>query len=542
MLIRKLKEVMGNGSMNLFQYFFSLWEMKHYTESQAQYEKALALRKSLENCNITFTRDKDRDRDRELAFGVLENFTEIEIKFRIAKNMVENHQYKEANSLLQSIPIKQRPAKANMLICKIQNTSESGTEKNLIQAYKEVLKKCPLAFECIDGLLGLGLKGNEVNSLIIGVTSENPCFEWINFYIKGVSEMQSRKYQDAITTLTSIDCMRNNPRILAIIGEIYFHSGEYETSYNYLKKSYDLYPFMKQGLQKFTMLLDMFKKTRELEELIKASSSNSHVYEYSSENWFVLSQYLYSCQKLEKAQYFINRVIILHQQKNVDALILNAKILHGNKKSNEALISLRQALKYEPYRFECHRWLIEILLATDRVRDAQNQATKSLKILGDSPRTLTLAASTFLKNPISKDKAKVYLQKALELNDRYSKAVFLYSQILIDDQELKAATKLLEKTVAVMSNVKIILMLGDLYAKTKNLSSSLEQYTRVLNIDTTNRHALNGIMALSSISTTGSTSLESAEEDSEILETSRNKNDESDSNELVWSDQDIEIN
>ena len=165
---------------------------------------------------------------------------------------------------------------------------------------------------------------------------------------------------------------------------------------------------------------------------------------------------------------------------------------------------------------------------------------KSLKVLGDSPRTLTLAASTFLKNPISKEKAKVYLYKALEINEFYVKAVFFLAQILIDDKEAKSAIKLLEKTTNVVSNIKISLMLADLYAKSKNLSSALELYTKVLNLDSSNRHAMNGIMSLG---TTSSNSLESAaEDDFDSAENSRNKNDETNEDELIWSDIEMEIN
>lgn len=88
------------------------------------------------------------------------------MKFRVAKCLVEVQQYKEASLLLQAVPIKQRSAKMNMLLTKIQQ-GESGTDKNLIANYKEVLRKCPLAFECIDGLINLGVKGTEVNSLIL---------------------------------------------------------------------------------------------------------------------------------------------------------------------------------------------------------------------------------------------------------------------------------------------------------------------------------------------------------------------------------------
>lgn len=304
---------------------------------------------------------------------------------------------------------------------------------------------------------------------------------------------------------------------------------------------------MTHGIQKYALLCDMFKKTKELEMLLRPSSA--YPYEYTSENWFVMAVYLYSVGKYDKAQYFINRVVTQHQFRNVDAHILNAKILHSTKKSNEALVSLRTALKYEPCRFEAHRWIIEILLSTDHARDAQNHATKSLKLLGETPRSLTLVASTFLKAPINKEKAKTLLQKALEINEHYTKAVFFLAQILIDDKEHKAAIKLLEKTAAVVSNVKICLMLADLYAKCKNLSLALEYYTKVLNLDSSNRHALNGLMALGSTNssiekalqvsstTCGENDDSSAEIEPSGDTSSRMKtNDDDESSELVWSD------
>lgn len=522
--------------------------MKHYAEAQKQYETAILLRRQIQ---------KDQKVPLSLA-DIFEKFTETELKFRSAKCMVENGQFKEACSLLQPIPLKQRTPRINMLLTKIVNE-----DKHQISNYKEVLRKCPLAFECIDGLLTLGVKGSEVNSLIINGEIAKPpfytglkliflalsseCFEWINTYIRGVSEIHSRKQTEAVMSLVSIDCLKSNPKILAMIGETFYAIGDYERANTYLKRSFDLNPFMKQGIQKYAMICEMLKKTQELELLLRPSST--FPYEYTSENWFVMAIYLFSCMKFEKAQYFINRVIVQYQHRNVDALILNAKILHSTKKSNEALISLRSALKYEPYRFEVHRWIIEILLSTDRARDAQNQASKSLKALGDSPRALTLAASTYLKNPISKDKAKALLQRALEISEHYAKAVFFLAQILIDDKEHKAAIKLLEKTARVVSNVKICLILADLYAKSKNLSQALTFYTKVLHLDQTNRHALNGLMALGSTNSNLEKALEvssttcgenddsSAELEPSGENSSRMKtNDDDEDSELVWSD------
>lgn len=128
--------------------------MKHYGEAQKQYETAIAMRRQMKEQKMT---------QPNLA-EFIEKFTDIELKFRMAKCLVEIGQSKEATSLLQLIPLKQRSAKINMLLAKI---GESGSDKHLIANYKEVLRKCPLAFDCIDGILSLGVKGSEVQSLII---------------------------------------------------------------------------------------------------------------------------------------------------------------------------------------------------------------------------------------------------------------------------------------------------------------------------------------------------------------------------------------
>lgn len=451
-------------------------------------------------------------------------------------------QYKEASNLLQSIPVKMRPAKISMLLTK----TDASNEKHLSANYREVLRKCPLAFECIDGLISLGVKGTDVNSLTINVSSTEK-FEWVNHYIRGVSEIQNRNYDEAITTLKSIDCLRNNSKVQAMIGEAYYYTGEYDRAFHFLKRAYELNPFMTQGIQKYALLCEMFKKTQELESMIRPTSA--YPYDYTSENWFVMAMYCFACLKYEKAQYFTDRIFALHQPRNVDALILNARILNGYKKPNEALVSLRHALKYEPHRFEVHRWMIEILMNENKGREAQSQGMKSLKLLGENPRSCTLVASTYLKSPVCKEKAKVLLEKALSHNEFYAKAIFYLAQILINDKEHRAAIKLLEKTAQVLNNVKLTLMLADLYATTKNLSAANEFYTKVLNFDSANRHALNGLRALGSTSgekglevSTTTCGGENDDSSADVDGSSRMKtNEDVDDSELVWSDVEMEV-
>lgn len=145
--------------------------MKNYTEAQKQYEMAILVRRQL---------TKEHKMPPNLL-ELIDKYSEVELKFRVAKCMVENQLFKEACALLQPLPLKQRSAKINMLLAKIQQ-GESGTDKHLIANYKEVLRRSPLAFDCIDGLISLGVKGAEVNSLIINGESIKSLSTAANFY------------------------------------------------------------------------------------------------------------------------------------------------------------------------------------------------------------------------------------------------------------------------------------------------------------------------------------------------------------------------
>lgn len=205
--------------------------------------------------------------------------------------------------------------------------------------------------------------------------------------------MEERKFPEAIETLKQIEAttsLKNYPKLLVLIAESYYYNGDYEIAYNYFKRAYNLHPHMTRGIQKYAMLLFQLHKVDELELLIRPSSSFS--YEHSSEMWFIMAQYLLAVQKSDKAIYIVEKACQMNKR-NVDALLLKARILHHIKKHNEALVTLRSALKYQNYRYETHKGIIECLVGMDKLKEAQQQAYKSLKQLGETPRTLTVSLS-----------------------------------------------------------------------------------------------------------------------------------------------------
>lgn len=117
---------------------------------------------------------------------------------------------------------------------------EQGMERSAIATYKEVLRECPLALEAAEGLLTLGVKGIEVNSLIVGCTSSLLNLDWLNVWIKAHAHIHNREYTQAISTLNSLDSMnflRDNVNLLITMGECYYYAGDDKNALMCLKRA-----------------------------------------------------------------------------------------------------------------------------------------------------------------------------------------------------------------------------------------------------------------------------------------------------------------
>ena len=119
---------------------------------------------------------------------------------------------------------------------------EQGMERSAITTYKEVLRECPLALEAAEGLLSLGVKGIEVNSLIVGCASNLSNLDWLNTWIKAHAHIHNREYTHAVSTLRSLDnvnLLRDNFNLLTTMGECYYYAGDDKKCSVMLTKSQD---------------------------------------------------------------------------------------------------------------------------------------------------------------------------------------------------------------------------------------------------------------------------------------------------------------
>uniref|UniRef100_A0A182TYW9 Anaphase-promoting complex subunit 7 n=1 Tax=Anopheles melas TaxID=34690 RepID=A0A182TYW9_9DIPT len=538
----------------LVYYAESLFHERRFREAETIYRQTLQLKRLLTknkspNCKTTAGS----------VPGPVDLQSEVELKYKTARCLIEMKCYRDAIVLLQSLALKQRTPKVNMLLSKLCHNH--GHERSAIGTYKEVLKECPLAFEAIEGLLTLGVKGIEVNSMIVDATMAPQCSEWMSSWIKAHANIQARKYTDAIQTLRSIEantCLRNYHQLLVLIGECYYHNGDYEQAYITLKRAHAMQPQSKNGLQILALLMAKNKKIAELEKLITPSPSLLN--EYTSEMWYVMGQYLFATGKYEKAVYFVQKACF-QNSRNVEALVLKAEVLFQVKKYQQGIAHLRYGQQFAPYRYEIHKALVDNYLNMGRNREAQLQALKAVKMLGESARMLVLLARTYMKDEAARPKAKALCLKALEMSENFLPAVYLLSEIYLRENDISTRMKLLKKHVMLSKNSKLHVMLAETLNNEKDHSGALEHYSIALNLDPSNRVAMSGLLMVgqnkggtsSTASNAGASSsyLESMAEDGsdvpdnplEMIEIRTTGVNEMESeSDAMWSDLEIEIN
>ncbi|XP_067010812.1 anaphase-promoting complex subunit 7 [Anabrus simplex] len=514
----------------------SLFHLGQYRKAEGMYRKALQYKKSLLKSKGS---SKPSENPKELM-------PDIEIKYQIHLCHVNLKQSHQAIVVLQSIPGKQRNAKINMALAKLYQ--QGGMERSAITSYKEVLRECPLALEAAEGLLSLGVKGVEVNSLILEGATCISQMDWLNSWIKAHAHMHSREYPQAISTFRHLDeCseLQNNISVLVSLGECYYYSGDHKNALIVLQRAHAQDRYMQRGLDVLAALLAKERRHKEMEKLV---SPGITVAEYGPETWIAMAYFLYATKRNSKAAYFAQKACFL-SPRNVEALILKGAILLDLKKFQDAVVHFREAMQVSPHRYEPHLGLVDCYVAMHRLREALTIASNACKQLGQSPRALTLYASVLMKDPVSVCKAKSILEKALIQDEKYLPAVYLLAEIYEQEMMLESAITLLEKQVVLQPTCKLHQMLGDLLARIHEEERALDHYSIALNMDPNNRRALEGLHRIDNSSNKLDSSyyMTVGEDDNgdpayERIADSENEGEADESEtEAVWSDMDLEL-
>ncbi|XP_023312320.1 anaphase-promoting complex subunit 7-like [Anoplophora glabripennis] len=319
-------------------YADALYSIQQFFQAENLYRQALQMRKNIlikKNSNNKITENQN-----EVA-------SDVDIKYKIHLCCLALKQKKAAGEILQMVSARLRTPKVNMALGNI--FKDLGMERSAIACFKEVLRDCPLALEAVENLLKLGIKGVEVNSLMVEVSSE---ITWLNSWIKAQAQLHSRDFANAIKTYKSMDThglLKDNTSLIVNMGYCYHYMCEDQRAISVLQKAFRIDPFLTAGKDLLSTLLAASgtkDHIRTLESLIPTMDMSL----WSSEHWVILGNYMFALKKYDKAAYFGQQACVL-DRRNIEALLLKANTLVQIKKYQDAASHCTEALQICPYRY-----------------------------------------------------------------------------------------------------------------------------------------------------------------------------------------------
>ena len=187
----------------------------------------------------------------------------------------------------------------------------------------------------------------------------------------------------------------------------------------------------------------------------------------------MLSCHSFYSKRYSRALYLGAKAIQLNSN-SVQALLLKGAALRNMGRVQEAIIHFREAMRLAPCRLDCYEgksspppchtcflgsravpnsvgsfghvidWsferdvnldvlllgLIDCYMASNGIREAMGMANNIYKNLGANAQTLTILATVCLEDPVTQEKAKTLLDKALAQRPDYTKAVVKKAELL----------------------------------------------------------------------------------------------------------------
>ncbi|KAG8514947.1 Anaphase-promoting complex subunit 7 [Galemys pyrenaicus] len=362
-----------------------------------------------------------------------------------------------------------------------------------------------------------------------------PNLDWLSVWIKAYAFVHTGDNSRAINTICSLEkksLLRDNVDLLGSLADLYFRAGDNKNSVLKFEQAQMLDPYLIKGMDVYGYLL---AREGRLEDVENLGCRLFNISDQHAEPWVVSGCHSFYSKRYSRALYLGAKAIQLNSN-SVQALLLKGAALRNMGRVQEAIIHFREAIRLAPCRLDCYEGLIECYLASNSIREAMVMANNVYKTLGANAQTLTLLATVCLEDPVTQEKAKTLLDKALTQRPDYIKAVVKKAELLSREQKYEDGIALLRNALANQSDCVLHRILGDFLVAVNEYQEAMDQYSIALSLDPNDQKSLEGMQKMEKEeSPTDATQ----EEDVDDMEGSGEEGDleGSDSEAAQWADQ-----
>ncbi|XP_062522585.1 anaphase-promoting complex subunit 7-like isoform X2 [Corticium candelabrum] len=459
----------------------SLSKQQRYCEAIEHYERVIRCMKAEIEGGQSFGKEGD------------EGVGESDVRMRLATCQYKMKQYGFVLETLRPIVHKMKGQ------CSVQAAAlcatthmKLGQRNDAVDCYKDVLRRCPLALEAINGLLRAGVKSAEILLLIPSEILSRYC--WLSVWIDAREKMEKFYFKDAVTVLQSLtDKSVESSELLAELAYSQWMAGQLDDARKSFRRARCLNTFVISHMDSYAHLLFIDNNQTELENLATSLQQSSQQH---CESWIAISYLSYLTDKKTRALYFSQKACSLDDT-NVEAIILSGFLLYKFNKPQEGVLQYRQAVMLSPGHFYANEGLVLCLVECPQKWSAELTVQTLLKTVGYSARAYVLWGIAISNDDEANRKRKREMfMKAISMDATLSRAHLLLAESFRDSQQCDRAIKTLEaglSQVEVGQVTSLLIALAEILQLVGRPEDAMEQYKSALRLNPNCDQALHGL-------------------------------------------------
>ena len=439
--------------------------------------------------------------------------TEVKIKFEVAKCHIALNSPRAALAELETVTSRFRTLPILLTLAKLYRVN--GYERAAASTYRECLRLCPYAVEAWIALSELGLKLEEMRSILsqhfpnaaadeVSASLANnrtartkasapwDLQKWISQFISCHKLKREDEADKSVSNLTDfIQVFPNNVHLLLELGQTHTVAGSYREAISCFQHARNIDNACIDKMDHYAVALNATNNVVELNrlthDLLRIDNRKPETWVAAALYWDGKGDRLRALSYAEKGLRLDDTHAMLHLLKGNLCLKLN--------RPDSAVSAFRKAQTLEP-NISAFEGLTKAYTAYRKHKEALVTAREAVRLMPSSTKALMLLGNVYAKQSETRDRAMKIFESILRAHPGKKEAILSIIDIHIANRNLVAAEHILSKHLETNVSDDLHTRLAGILVESQKYGQAIEHYHVAMSLNEGNEEAQMGLERL----------------------------------------------
>lgn len=395
----------------------------------------------------------------------------VDLRWKLAECHAKAGNHQLQLYTLTGIPIHVRSPAVHMALGHL--FLRMSNDREALASFHNALAACPLALEAAQPLARLGMKEEDIVSLVASQLEEG---SWVIPYLQGLIREARSDYKGGLQAYGGLtNCFGESCEVLRGMAVCQAETGQVEEAARSFDKIRSKEDHFVQDMDCYAHVL---RTAGEAAALNKLTNSLLETDSMAPQAWVAASLYSELNSDGEHALEYAEKALNV-DSRHACALVRCGTIHLESERFDLALVSFRKALEVER-GIRAYQGTVRAYIGMGRIKEALNTAKEGLQHIPHSPRAFTLVGLAMSQLPEGLDKARLAFEKARQLDPYCTETVMELVNVLVQHDLLADCVQVLQAALQLAEKGFLHSRLGDIYAKLHRYPNALSEYHKAL--------------------------------------------------------------